>query len=144
MVKIRKAQSGDAKELYTLLNAARELTGFDSKEAYSKSWVRDVINDQKRNVTLIAEENGKMAGLLVAHMIAGRDFILNSLFVKPTYRRKGIATTLLSAFDAIAKRSHSKFTFSLVLPSNKKMQSFLDKHGHLKGDTMQYYYKERK
>ncbi len=134
----------DASEIYNLLNNTHELRGFSEGEAYSKSWLAEVIKEKKRNIFLIAEKDGIIVGFLIAHRIPDKDFLLNDVYVKPEFRGQGIADGLMLQFDKIIKLLGSNFSLGLVLPGNKKMQGLFEKRHYKRGHTFYYYYKERK
>jgi len=139
---IRKGNLGDIKELHKILNNTKELRGFSKGEAYSVQWVKEVISDRKRNAVLIADENGNMAGFLMMHLLPGKDILINDVYVKPEYRRQGIAKSLLKAVEVISNKIKSELTAGFVLVTNKKMQDLLKSMGHKKEKMFYYYYKE--
>ncbi len=133
----------DKKYLYDTLNNTLELRGYDQGEAYSKRWIHEVINDQKRNIVLVAEESKKIQGFLIAHILAGKDIFLNDIYVYPQYRKKGIASSLMNNLHKISNQLKSKFSMGLVLVKNNKMQNLLRKNKYKKGHTFYYFYKEQ-
>mgnify|MGYP001567578995 FL=1 len=141
-MKIRNGTTGDTKEMYGILNNTTELRGFEGGEAYSKDWLEEVANDKKRNIFLVAEKDGEMAGFLIAHILTGRDIFLNDLYVKQNYRKQGIANKLMDELGKFSKKIGSKFSMGLVLTANKKMQNLFRKKDYIKGHTFYYYYKD--
>lgn len=142
-MKIRNGNIRDMKDLHHTLNNTFELRGYSGGEAYSKSWIREIISDKKRNIILVAEEGEKIAGFLIAHILAGKDIFLNDLYVYPTYRRKGIASHLMHALNKISNKLRSNFSMGLVEVKNNKMQNLFKKHNYTKGHTFYYFYKEK-
>lgn len=143
-MKIRNGATKDTKEIYYILNNNIELRGFEHGEAYSKNWLKEVAKDKKRNIFLVAEKDGEMAGFLIAHILPEKDVFLNDLYVKPEYREQGIAGNLLDQLNKLSKKINSKFSMGLVLTTNKKMQKLFRKKNYIKGHTFYYYYKESK
>ncbi len=143
-MKIRKANKFDTKEMYQILNETIELRGFVGGEAYSQSWFKEVVNDDKNNISLVAEVDGKLAGFLIAHILADKDFFLNDIFVKPEFRNNKIATKLLEELNNRGIKIKSKFSFGFVLVKNDKMQNLFEKMNYNRGQSFYYYYKEAK
>ena len=132
-MKIRKGKISDLNELFNLLDSTPELQAHEEGGTYTKKWVKAVLTSKKRNLVLIAEENGKIAGFIIAHYLTDvEESILSDIYVKADYRRKGIATKLLREYERISKKNNIKDVTELVLVTNKKMQQFTEKHGYRK------------
>jgi ribosomal-protein-alanine N-acetyltransferase len=85
------------------------------------------------------DNDGDVAGFLVARAVAGEAEILN-LCVAPSKRRTGNATSLLDAAVAELLRLHVKTIFLEVRESNQPAISFYEKHGFaLNGRRPAYY-----
>ena len=139
-INIRNGTNSDIPELYEVLNNTLELRGYSEGEAYSHNWLKEVITDNKRNIVLVAQKNKILLGFLIAHVLAGRDILLNDLYVKPDYRKVGIASMLMKKLENISKRIKSTLTIALTSLKNKKMQNLFEKYNYKKGHTFYYFY----
>jgi ribosomal protein S18 acetylase RimI-like enzyme len=144
-MKIRKGKLGDLEEIYKILNNTKELHGMkDEKEEYPKQSIRETLIDKRESV-LIAEENKKIVGLLIAEIWKKKKFsYLVDIFVKPEYRKKGVASILTKEHEKRCKKEGMIDLIALVLVDNKKMQSFMKKHNYKQGNKFYYYTKELK
>ena len=142
-MRIREGKISDIRQLHSWLNNTYELRGFDKGEAYSKSWLEELINDGKGSIVLVAENGKQITGFLIAHILSGRDIFLNDIFVSKKQRKKGIASELLTNFHRISENIHSNFALGFVNVKNKKMQNFLKKFDYKRGHIFYYYYKKK-
>lgn len=142
-MKIRKGRLSDLGEIYEILNRTKELHGRnDNKEEYPKSIIKETLLDKRESV-LIAEEDKKLIGLLIAEVWKKKKYsYLVNVFVKPEYRKKKVASILLKEHENRCKREGMNSLVALVLVDNKKMQSFMKKHNYKKGNKFYYYTKE--
>ena len=139
---IRLANNSDIKEIYEIVNKVKELKDYNKGEEYPIYWVRNVIKNKKENLVLVYEKDKNFAGFLIAHLLySNKDAIRNNIYVKPEFRRKGIANELVMEYEKRIKKLGFDFSISFVNVKNKKMQNFNDKHGYLKGNKFFAYYK---
>jgi ribosomal-protein-alanine N-acetyltransferase len=88
---------------------------------FSDPWSEGAIRSTLQNATvvsLVAERDGRLAGYLLARMIAGEAEILN-LAVLPGERRKGLGSMLLTAGLAGLERAGAQSVFLEVRESNE-------------------------
>ncbi len=142
MIEIRNGQTSDLEELYFLLNNGKENRDFDEGEEYPKKWIKNLILHKKENMVIIAYEDKELVGFLIAHLLKGiRDSILNNIYVKPKYRKKGIASLLLKNYESNAKKRGMKFSAAMSQTENKKIRNFNEKHNYKRGHKFYFYYK---
>lgn len=143
-MKIRHAQLKDAKQILDLLVRTPELQGYGEMDAvYSKNYVIDCIKDRKLNLILVAEEDNKVVGLLIAEIWDKKrySFFVNFV-VLPGYRSKGIGRKLYSMYEKHCKKHKLKTITALVQTGNKAMQQFCEKEGYKKGHKLCFYEKD--
>ncbi len=74
-------------------------------------------------------DNGKYIGYCVCR-IEDHVVWLESLYVRPEYRRKGVGTMLFEKAEALAKENGNDTLYQYVHPNNGKMISFLAHKGY--------------
>ena len=127
-MKIRRGKISDLNELYKLLNKPKELQSGASGTGYSKPWIIVYIKNKKNYLTLIAEENGEIAGFILAEISKERkSSFLTDLFVKKEYRGTGLAKKLMSDHEKLCKRYGIKEVQCIVQIKNKAMLKFMRK-----------------
>jgi N-acetylglutamate synthase-like GNAT family acetyltransferase len=141
---IRNAKLKDTEEILNLLIKTPELQGYGEMDAvYSEDYVIDCIEDKNINLILVAEEDDKIVGLLIAEIWDKKkySFFVNFV-VLPDYRSKGIGTKLYQAYEEHCKKHHLKTITALVQRSNKVMQQFCEKKEYKKGHELYFYEKD--
>jgi ribosomal-protein-alanine N-acetyltransferase len=89
----------------------------------------------------VIEENGKVAGFLVARAVVAEAEILN-LCIAPEMRRVGLAESLLTEAVAELRRTRIDRLFLEVRESNTPAISFYEKHQFRKTGRRPGYYRE--
>ena len=92
---IRPAAPGDFEEIYKIISATKELERSDRDVLIPEDFEASL--HEPNGVFLVAEDNGKIAGLIFAVRETSTTAIIRYLAVIPELRRQGIATRLLSA-----------------------------------------------
>ena len=141
---IRNAELKDKEEILRLLIKTPELQGYGEMDAvYSDDYVIDCIKDKNMNLILVAEEDKKIVGLLIAEIWDKKkySFFVNFV-VLPDYRSKGIGTKLYKAYEDYCNKHDLKTITALVQTSNKVMQQFCEKKGYKKGHELYFYEKD--
>jgi len=143
-MRIRNAEPKDAKQILDLLLRTPELQGSGEMDAvYSKEYVLDCIEDKKMNLVLIAEEDARMVGLLIAETWDKKKYsFLVNFVVLPDFRSKGIGRELYSNYEERCKKQGLKMIVALVQKTNKRMQEFCQRKGYKKGHEVFFYEKE--
>jgi len=99
-------------------------------EAIISKWhAPEVLNDQIRNADLyfgIARDEGNVVGVITARQ-QGEAIIVDRLYVRPLYQRRGIGRQLLEAsYGAFRTAQKVRLT---VKAQNRKGMAFYSKHG---------------
>jgi ribosomal-protein-alanine N-acetyltransferase len=130
--KVRSFQPGDSEALYEICRQSPEAAQW-SEESYLQA-------HSSGQIVVIAELNGKICGFLVARVIGDEAEILN-IAVDPVHRRKGIASSLLSATISAGQTRHAKNTYLEVRESNSAAIAFYRRHGFAKTAQRRGYYR---
>ena len=142
-MQIRKGKISDFKELMEILNSTPQLQDSKDGKSYSRKWVEASIKDEKDNFILIAEERGRLAGFLLSEVWRNKNFSeMVDLYVKPEFRKMGVATMLVKRYEKNCRKYHLNSISALVLASNKRMQKFMKKNGYKKGNIFYFYGKQ--
>ena len=125
-MRIRKAIKGDKEafsELYHQLYSDNE---------NKKSGLIPIEQSNFKNILLIAEDNEEMIGFIWANFISfgfSRYGYVEDLYVKSEHRKKGIATSLISALKDKFKELNVEAVFITTEKENKEAINFFSKEG---------------
>lgn len=145
MMEIRNGRISDSKELTKMLNSIPEFQGYENEDFYSLKRVGAMISNKKRNFIILAKENKKIAGFLTAEIYPGENFsFLCELFVKPEFRRKGLALRLIKEYEKYCKKMRYMDVMAFVKPRNTAMIRLCRKTGFKEGKLFRYYRKKLK
>jgi len=97
--------------------------------------------NQRGELGWVIEENGKIAGFLVARAVVAEAEILN-LCVTPERRRSGLAEALLCEAVAELRRSRVDRLFLEVRESNTPAVCFYEKHNFRETGRRPGYYRD--
>ena len=129
-VVIREARPDDAAGIAELANALSLHEGVEPGFSEDKV-LRDGFGAQPAFSALVAEDNGVLCGYaLVTDFYdtdrAGRNLWMLDLFVRPDWRRRGVARALLAAVAAEAVRRNAVSLWFGVLSSNSEARAFYE------------------
>jgi [ribosomal protein S18]-alanine N-acetyltransferase len=128
---IRPLEPRDIPAILELQNSCREAA------QWPESAYRDL--DRAGESAWLAEQNGNIAGFLVARIVAAEMEILN-LAVRASLRRQGIATALLRDSLLWGVQAGARRAFLEVRSSNTAARQFYAAHGFsLAGSRRNYY-----
>ena len=104
-MKIRQGQINDVKTILKLLNETPELQGSQEMGSfYSEDYVKSCLKDNKMNLVLVAEQNAKIIGLLIAEIWKEKNYsFFASFVVLPEHRSKGVGTKLYESYENYCK-----------------------------------------
>lgn len=142
---IRKAVLKDANEILHILKTTPELQGAEGGDIYDKKYVIGAIKKPDRDLVLVAIEENKIIGILMAELWKDKGYsYFCELFVVPEYRKTGVASKLFSEYENILKKLKIKAITAMVLTTNKRMQKWCAKKGIKQCNKMYLYEKELK
>ena len=133
LMKIRKYQDGDAQQIINLIAEYRVF--LSNLKSISKSIdlesAKDELDDylSTRYSVYVAVEKTEIVGYIVCK-IDQNVVWAESLFVKPSMRRKGIGSALYSEVESLVEKLDGETIFNWVHPNNNEIISFLEKRGY--------------
>ncbi len=111
-------------------------------ECFSAPWSEQSIKEELENENahfLVAQAGDKVIGYMGVHEVAGEAYVAN-VAVGSAYRRKGVATALMSAAEKGARERCCDFISLEVRKSNCSAISLYEKRGYeLKGERKNFY-----
>jgi ribosomal protein S18 acetylase RimI-like enzyme len=141
-MKLRRAKLDDAKSMHKLLNNTEELRASNDESLYSMNFVIDCIEDTERNVVIVAEIDGELAGFLIAELWKRKKYsYIIDLLVLPKYQGMRVASRILQAYEKYCKILGLSKIVAVVLEDNLKMKRLCGKIRLIKGKKFDYYQK---
>jgi|SRR5271154_765995 [ribosomal protein S18]-alanine N-acetyltransferase len=128
---VRKFEPRDAPAVAEILRGSPEAAEWSLKSIEQL--------DQRGELGWVVENDGGIAGFLVARAIADEAEVLN-LCIDPAKRRTGNATALVRVALAQLPRLGAKVLFLEVRETNLPAISFYEKHGFVRGGYRPAYY----
>lgn len=112
------------------------------QECFSDPWSEDALRSELTNEGahfFTAVKNGEVAGYMGMHMVLDECYIAN-VAVKPSYRRQGIAESLLYTAEKTAKDKNCSFISLEVRVSNIPAINLYKKRGYIsQGERKNFY-----
>jgi [ribosomal protein S18]-alanine N-acetyltransferase len=129
---IRDFQAADAESVNELLAGIPEAAQWPPQ---------DLLASERGAVLRVAEENGKVSGLILFRIIADEAEILN-LAVEPRRRRQGIASRLIEDAVAASKAAGVRTIFLEVRESNEAARNLYSRVGFTEDTRRPKYYRQ--
>ena len=111
-------------------------------ECFSDPWSEDALRSELSNdgaCFFAAVKNGEVAGYMGMHTVLDECYIAN-VAVKTSYRRQGIAESLLDTAEKTAKDKHCSFISLEVRVSNTPAINLYKKRGYIsQGERKNFY-----
>ena len=141
--KIRRATKKDISRILELFNSDPNLTGNDKIKFESKH-LQEYINNKINEILVYEIKKEIVAGALVEVWKTAEYIYINDIIVDKKFRRKGIATQLISHVEKLAKKQGINLLFGFTEVKNKKMQNMWKKRKFEKGKKFFFYSKQLK
>jgi diamine N-acetyltransferase len=132
---IRDARLGDEDSIYALLWEFAEFEKLTHKFHLTPDVIsRDLIGDRRRVHCDVAEWHGALVGVMIWYRMYGTfaarpALFLEDLFVRPAFRRRGIAKALLQQLVRYAGEEGANRIGWFVLDWNTPAMEFYDRIG---------------
>lgn len=142
-MKIRKAKISDSQEIYDLLNFNYELKDSNEKEDYPLQWIKKAINSKE--ILFLTAMDKDINGILIAYILktVGEAY-LNTLYVRPEYRKKGVGKRLLEEYEKFIKKNKISYSELFVNSKNVPAKKFWESQKYEKGYEFVFYAREVK
>ena len=126
---IRPAQQTDVENIVKLIQSLSLLDNGRTPPLSTDVFIRDSFGDAPAFCTMLAEENGLLAGYAFYYWgydthTATRGVYLVDLYVVESHRRCGVGTRLMNAVSRATRESGGRWIFWSVLKRNKAARSF--------------------
>lgn len=142
-VTVRIAGLPDLDLAAPLFDGYRQFYGRSSDEAGARAFLRDRITGKESTIFLAEGDGGAVgfAQLYPSFTSTGmaRIWILNDLFVLPSYRQKGVASKLLEAAAGFAKETGAVRLSLSTAVTNLPAQALYERHGWKKDAEFLHY-----
>ncbi len=107
--------------------------------SYSREELAGFIR-HRSSKTWVAEEEGEIAGFLVAGREAARVGHVITIDIIPKWRRRGIGSALMEVAEAWSRRSGAKLLYLETGETNRVAQRFYQARGYEQVDRIENYY----
>jgi GNAT superfamily N-acetyltransferase len=132
---IRDARDGDEAAIHALLWEFAEFENLTHKFHLTPEIVsRDLMGDRRRVQCDVAEWDGELVAVMIWYRMYGTfsarpALFLEDLYVRPEFRRRGIATALLRQLVGYARKEDANRIGWFVLDWNTPAMDFYDRIG---------------
>lgn len=130
MSQVRAASPNDVHSIYLMLReSAVEQGSQESLCATEDNLIEDGFGREPRFQVLIAEQNGEAIGLALYFFIystwtSRNGVYLEDLYVKPEFRKQGVARGLIQQLARVAQENHCGRMMWLVLRNNPAVKFY--------------------
>ena len=128
---ISQATHKECKECYKLSAVPELATPFH--EPPPLFWFQNIVKEKQ--ILLVAKDNKKIIGFRMGERIAGNWAIAHLMMVHKEYRKKGVGTLLIEAFEKECKRRKIHGIMTYVYKDNNTVD-FFKKKGYILGSTV--------
>jgi ribosomal-protein-alanine N-acetyltransferase len=140
MIQVRPACREDVSRMMEIAGHSATAAHWDRK-AYAKLFAPGA---SLRLVTLVIQENGKIAGFLVGRPVAQDEdeWEIENVAVAGAARRHGLGSRLLGEFLNLARNRGGKHIFLEVRASNRAARALYQKWAFVEAGTRKSYYQD--
>lgn len=104
----------------------------DKISFYEKKEIFEWIGNTKDNLFFIVTVDNRFAGFCFAKVISFHWAIIDAFYIKPEYRRLGLATKLQRFLEKKLREKKIKYASRTPRSNNTKLHNFLEKTGYIK------------
>lgn len=143
---VKQADYTDLKELSEIFDEYRQFYNQTSNVSKAFQFLVDRMEHQQSIVFLVREKNSNIIiGFTQLYPVFSsislqRSYILNDLYVRPNFRRKKVAETLIQKAKEFVKSMSGKGLELSTAATNESAQSLYKKHGFVKEDEFLTYF----
>ena len=133
---LRAFRSGDLETLYKI-----DQVCFAPGISYSREALGEFIGNRRSN-TWVADEEGEVAGFLIAERQAHRVAHIVTIDVLESWRRRHVGSLLMDAAEDWAREHQLIFVYLEAAENNAPALSFYEARGYRKVDHVPNYYSD--
>jgi len=147
-IRIREAAIEDAGEAAAAFDEYRMFYGQPSDLAGAEKFLRERLGGQDSVFfAAVDESSGRIAGFTQLYptfssLSMQRAWILNDLYVRPDYRRQGVAQALLDRAVAFAASTGAKRLELATAIDNANAQRLYEKNGFVRDNEFYHYFRK--
>jgi len=108
---------------------------------YTRRMLKSIFHSPKA-FNLVAEENGRIVGYVVAFPLNRNKADIETIAVDPIFHRQGTGTILLSGIENEMRKRGFEFSVLEVRSTNSEAINFYIKHGYRTVEHIHQYYTE--
>lgn len=135
-MRLRAFRASDLETLYNIDRAC-----FAPGIAYPREELNGYIH-QRRSRTWVAEEEGEIAGFLIATREAQNAAHIVTIDVVERWRRRGVGSALMDAAEQWAQERKLLLVYLETAENNLAAQRFYEARGYRKADRVANYYSD--
>jgi ribosomal protein S18 acetylase RimI-like enzyme len=136
MATVRNATVDDVEPLHRL---GEEVSEFSVNDRTVTFWPKEILFNALRSkdvVILVAEEEGKVVGFIIANYNEGlRKAIIENVFVAPGNRNAGIGKELLAQLLQVLVERKCEYVSTLIPTDAQSAAELYEDNGFTKGET---------
>ena len=129
-MKIRNARLNDLNSCASISHIPEFSYLYKASHKDSKRYLQDFL---KKGIFLVAEENNKIIGFLIAEFMLGNFVWIDGIVVSTTYRGRGIGTKLFHKLVDIVKQKNIKHIYLMAPKFNIRTKRFYKSMGMKEG-----------
>ncbi len=126
---VRRATGDDVERIYALGTADRVFEVSPAIHFYEKSELEEWVGSPGENVLLVAEESGETVGFLYAKVMSHHWAMLDTFYVAPAWRGRGIAKQMLSFLSEALRQRGLEYISTLCDSSDAELLRHLPRQG---------------
>jgi ribosomal protein S18 acetylase RimI-like enzyme len=131
--KIRKAHPKDLEEIYRIGLLEESFAVSSETRFYGKKYLANWLKNQEDSILLVAESQRKIAGFIFVNIMFNKWAMIENLMVIESMRKQEVGTILLKEVQKRLKKKKINYMASWTRKENRVIQTFLRKHGFIKG-----------
>ena len=138
MIRIRAARSEDAARLMEIAGHSATAARWNEQQ-YTRLFSSEAPRDQ---VTLVVQEDDRVAGFLAARQVAGSEWEIENVAVSGPARRRGLGSHLLGSFLDLVRSRGGIEVYLEVRESNRAARALYEKWAFKEAGRRKSYYRD--
>lgn len=123
-IKVCQARKKEAAKICALGRKIKELSASEKARFHKEKDIEEWIKKPKDNIILVAFDEKKFIGFLLAKIMSSQWSMIDSLAVDPAYREQGIGSLILNELFNILEKKEVWYVQAFVRTENIKGRKF--------------------